>query len=350
MINTFRWYGETDPITLNQIKQIPLMKGIVTALHGHDVGTVWTKQEISNVKNSVEQSGMDWEVIESIPVHEDIKLGKNTRDKYIDAYCASIQNMGELGIPVLCYNFMPVFDWMRSDLALELSDGSNALAYDEEVVKNLDPGKMDYDRPAWDNKYTPEIVNDLIKSFQKMSEAQLFENLHYFLEKVIPVAEASNVLMAIHPDDQPWSIFGLPRIVTCEKNIDKLLKLVDSPSNGLTLCSGSLGANPENKIPKLIRKYGEMDRIHFAHIRNIKFTGKRCFHEVAHPSGCGNLDIFEIVKAYHDINFKGSFRPDHGRMIWNDKGLPGYGLYDRALGSTYISGLWEAIMKNQGQV
>ncbi len=342
---TFRWYASQDPVSLIQIKQIPLVKGIVTALHGHDVGTVWTLEEIKEVKDQVDAAGLTWDVVESIPVHEDIKLGAETRDKYIETYCRSIENMGKMGIPVLCYNFMPVFDWLRSDLAKPLEDGSNALAYDEEKVLAADPGEMDYDRPAWDNKYTTEIVKDLMDRFSKMDEEDLWDNLQYFLERVIPAAEKANVLMAIHPDDPPWPIFSLPRIVTSEKNLDRLLKLVDSKNNGLTLCSGSLGANRANNIPALVRKYGKMGRIHFAHIRNIKFTAPRCFHETAHPSECGDLDLYEITKAYHEIGFKGPVRPDHGRMIWNDNGLPGYGLYDRALGSVYIYGLWEAIDK-----
>jgi mannonate dehydratase len=151
--------------------------------------------------------------------------------------------------------------------------------------------------------------------------------------------------MAIHPDDPPWSIFGLPRVVTGKENLRRLLKLVDSPANGLDLCSGSLGVDPENNIPEIIREFG--DRIHFAHVRNVKITGEESFEEAAHLSEKGSLDIYEIMKAYHDVGFEGPLRPDHGRMIWGETGKPGYGLYDRALGATYINGLWEAISKTE---
>lgn len=151
--------------------------------------------------------------------------------------------------------------------------------------------------------------------------------------------------MAVHPDDPPWSIFGLPRIVTCKENLEKLLRLVDDECNGLTLCSGSLGANPENDIPDMIRHFGKIGRIHFAHVRNLKITGEGLFHETSHLSSDGSLDIFEIMKAYYDIGFEGYMRPDHGRMIWGEEGRPGYGLFDRALGIAYMNGLWEAIGK-----
>jgi mannonate dehydratase len=161
----------------------------------------------------------------------------------------------------------------------------------------------------------------------------------------MPTCEDYDVKMAVHPDDPPWGIFGLPRIVTCKANLERLLNLVDSKYNGLTLCSGSLGANPDNDIPALVRHFGKMGRIHFAHVRNIKILSKGHFHETSHLSSDVSFDMFEIMKAYHDIGFEGYIRPDHGRMIWNEKGRPGYGLYDRALGITYLTGLWEAIEK-----
>jgi mannonate dehydratase len=151
--------------------------------------------------------------------------------------------------------------------------------------------------------------------------------------------------MAIHPDDPPWSIFGLPRIIRDEAALERLVKLVDSPSNGIALCSGSLGVDPKNDIPAMVRRFGALSRIHFAHVRNVKIMGEKRFCETAHPSSAGSLDIYEIIKAYHDVGFSGPLRPDHGRMIWGEEGKPGYGLYDRALGAMYIAGLWEAIEK-----
>jgi mannonate dehydratase len=261
--------------------------------------------------------------------------------------------LGKAGVKVICYNFMPVFDWLRSELAHKLPDGSEALFYDHNVVKDIDPVKLveetalnsnGFTLPGWEPERLAEL-KETLERYKSIDEERLFDNLKYFLEKIIPVCEEEDVKMAIHPDDPPWSLFGLPRIVTCRENIERLVKLVDSPYNGLTLCSGSLGANPKNNIPEIIRHFGGMGRIHFGHVRNIKFISDRVFHESSHLSSDGSLDLFEIMKAYHDIDFKGYIRPDHGRMIWGEKARPGYGLYDRALGITYLNGLWEAITK-----
>jgi len=170
--------------------------------------------------------------------------------------------------------------------------------------------------------------------------------LKYFLDGIIPAAEECGIKMAIHPDDPPWSVFGLSRIVTSKANLERLVKLVDSPSNGLTLCSGSLGANQDNDIPDAIRHFGKMGRVHFGHVRNIKIESPGVFHETAHKDDDGSLSMFEIMKAFHDIGFTGPIRPDHGRMIWGEIGRPGYGLYDRALGAVYLQGLWDAIDRN----
>ncbi len=208
----------------------------------------------------------------------------------------------------------------------------------------MESGSNGFVLPGWE-PYRLKELETVFEQYKNVNEDKLFENLKYFLEKIIPACEEADVKMAIHPDDPAWSIFGLPRIVTNKDNLEKIVKLVDSPYNGLTLCSGSLGSNPENNIPELIRYFGAMGRIHFAHVRNIKHVAYRTFHETSHFSSDGSLDLFEIMKAYHDIDFKGYMRPDHGRMIWNEKARPGYGLYDRALGITYLNGLWEAIGK-----
>ena len=239
---------------------------------------------------------------------------------------------------------MPVFDWTRSDLNFELPDGSHALIYNEETVHDMNPLTGDLALPGWDASYTKDGMKALLNKYANISEDQLWDNLKYFLDRVIKVAEEVKVKMAIHPDDPPWGIFGLPRIITNKKNIEKFLKLYDSKYNGLTLCSGSLGVSPDNDIIDMINTY--CDRIHFAHIRNIKITGDKCFEEAAHRTESGSLDIYGIVKAYHDNGFDGYIRPDHGRMIWGETGRPGYGLYDRALGAVYINGLWEAIDKD----
>lgn len=343
---TFRWYGKNDPVTLEKIKQIPGVTGIVSAIYDIPVGEAWDSDSIINLKNEVEAAGLELSVIESVPVHEDIKLGGGNRDKYIDNYCKTIRNLAKAGIDCVCYNFMPVFDWTRSDLAHLLPDGSNALSYDCDTVLNMNPLTGDLSLPGWDSSYTKDGMKSLLEQYKNVSEEDLWNNLKYFLDRVIKVCEEVKVKMAIHPDDPPWSIFGLPRIITNKKNIERFLKLYDSKYNGLTLCSGSLGVSPENDIADMVYAFG--DRIHFAHMRNIKITGDKCFEESGHMSEYGSLDMYKIMKAYHDVGFDGYMRPDHGRMIWGESGRPGYGLYDRALGAVYLSGLWEAIDKMKG--
>ncbi len=342
---TFRWYGDEDPVTLDKIRQIPGMTGIVSAIYDIPVGEAWPLNKIIALKEKIEKKGLTLEVIESVPVHEDIKLGLPTRDKYIENYITTLKNLGKAGIKVVCYNFMPVFDWTRSSLDYELSDGSNALMYDENHIKNIDPLSGELELPGWDTSYQNNELKNLLDKYKVIDNEKLWNNLKYFLEKIIPTAEESDVKMAIHPDDPPWSIFGLPRIIVNKESLERFINLVDSHYNGITLCSGSFGVDRENDIPELIRCFGKKGRIHFAHVRNIKITGDRCFEESSHRSEDGSLDIYEIMKAYSDINFEGYLRPDHGRMIWGETGKPGYGLYDRALGATYINGLWEALKK-----
>ncbi|MCM1989157.1 mannonate dehydratase [Oceanirhabdus seepicola] len=342
---TFRWYGDSDPVTLDKIRQIPGMVGIVSAIYDVPVGEVWTIEKIMELKKKVEDKGLALEVIESVPVHEDIKLGLPTRARYIENYKQTLRNLGQAGIKVVCYNFMPVFDWTRSSLDYELKDGSNSLIYEEETVQKMNPLNGDLELPGWDTSYGKGGLKGLLEQYQNVTEENLWDNLKYFLKQIIPVAEIADIKMAIHPDDPPWSIFGLPRIITNKENLERFINLVDSPYNGITLCSGSLGVSSKNDIPELVRYFGAKGRIHFAHVRNIKITGEKSFEEASHNSKDGSLDMYEIMKAYSDINFEGPLRPDHGRMIWGETGRPGYGLYDRALGATYINGIWEALQK-----
>ncbi len=342
---TFRWYGEDDPVTLDKIRQIPGVTGIVSAIYDIPVGEVWPLERIIKLKETIEAKGLTLSVIESVPIHEDIKTGDGDRDRYIDNYCETLKNLSAAGIDCVCYNFMPVFDWTRSDLSYELPDGSYALAYKDETVQKMNPLTGDLSLPGWDASYTKEDMKALLEKYKNISEEDLWNNLKYFLDRVIKVAEEVHVKMAIHPDDPPWNIFGLPRIITNKKNIERFLKLYDSPYNGLTLCSGSLGVDPNNDIADMVKSFA--DRIHFAHIRNVKITGNKCFEEAGHKTECGSLDIFGIIKAYHDSGFDGYIRPDHGRMIWGETGRPGYGLYDRALGAVYIGGIWEALDRMQ---
>lgn len=345
---TFRWYGKDDPVKLEYIKQIPGMKGIVTAIYDIPVGEVWPLERILELKKEIESHGLKLSVIESVPVHEDIKLGLPTRDRYIDNYIQTIRNLAEAGVDTICYNFMPVFDWTRSDLNYKLEDGSTCLIYDEEQVKKMDPALGELELPGWDTSYGEGGLKGLLEQYKDIDEEILWSNLNYFIQRIMKVADKVRMKMAIHPDDPPWGIFGLPRIITNFDNLKRFIDLYDSPYHGITLCTGSLGCTKVNDMVQMINYFGkERNRIHFAHLRNVKITGDSSFNEVAHLSEAGSLDFYEIVKAYCDYDFVGPYRPDHGRMIWGETGRPGYGLYDRALGAVYINGLIEAIKKNK---
>jgi mannonate dehydratase len=346
MIPTFRWFGPGDAIPLTSIRQIPGVRGVVSALYDVPVGAAWTTERLGSLKARIEDAGLSFAVVESIPVHEDIKLGRPSRDRWIDAYCASVGALGELGIPVLCYNFMPVFDWMRTDLAHRLPDGSTALAYDDGALAAVDLSRGTGELPGWAAAYSAAELQSLLAAYRDVDAERLWDHLAYFLERVVPVAERAGVRLALHPDDPPWPIFGLPRIITDGNALDRLVRLADSPANGVTFCTGSLGANPDNDLPAMVRRIGGMGRIHFAHCRNVRVTGVRRFHETAHPSASGGVDLFQVLRALHEVGFEGPMRPDHGRMIWGETGRPGYGLYDRALGITYLQGLWEGLLKN----
>lgn len=341
---SFRWYGTSDPISLEYIRQIPGMTHIVSAIYDEPVGEVWPLDKILALKSTIEAAGLQFKVVESVPVHEDIKLGKPTRERLIANYQQNIRNLAAAGIEVICYNFMPVFDWTRTELSKKLDDGSTCLAFSTREVEQIDVSQG-IALPGWDSSYQPDQLQALLGEYRGIDEDRLWEHLEHFLRAVIPVAQECGIKMAIHPDDPPRPIFGLPRIVKNREDLARILKIVDTPANGLTLCSGSLGAGPQNNVEALVREFGGMGRIHFAHIRNVKVTPEGDFEETAHLSSCGSLDIAAIVKAYHDVGFQGYFRPDHGRMIWGETGKPGYGLYDRALGAVYINGLWEAMEK-----
>jgi mannonate dehydratase len=340
---TFRWYGNDDAVTLPYIRQIPGMHGIVCALYDLPPGEVWPKERLERLRRQIEDAGLEFSVVESIPVHEEIKLGGAGRDRWIDHYCESVRNMGEVGIGVLCYNFMPIFDWTRTSLEMRMADGSTALAYDHDDLQRIDLSRGTGDLPGWGAAYDATALAALLEAYRGVDEERLWENLAYFLERVVPVAEESGVSMAIHPDDPPWSIFGLPRIMKDGPALERLIGLVDSPSNGVTFCTGSLGPRAENDLPAMIRAIGGRGRINFVHCRNVLRTGERSFHESPHPSSLGSVDMREVLRALRDVDFAGPLRPDHGRMIWGETGRPGYGLYDRALGATYLLGLWEGL-------
>lgn len=340
---SFRWYGKDDPVTLQQIKQIPDMKHIVSAIYDVPVGEVWTSERIADLKATIEAESLKFEVVESLPVHENIKLGVDNRDELIENYKTSLINLAENGIKTVTYNFMPVFDWTRSQLDYELEDGSNTLIYKHDQIKDIDPLTTDLNLPGWDESYSREEMNQLILDYRETSEEQLWENLEYFLERVLPTAIEHDVDLAIHPDDPPWPIFGIPRIIKNKDSYERLLSINNSKNNGICFCTGSLGSLAENDLPTMIRTFG--DYIHFMHMRNVKRIGEYSFLETGHLSKNGSVDMKAVVEALVDIDFKGTIRPDHGRMIWGETGKAGYGLYDRALGATYINGLIEGVRK-----
>jgi mannonate dehydratase len=340
---TFRWFGADDPVPLEHIRQIPGVEGIVSALYHVPPGGVWPRDELARLGERIHAAGLRLSVVESIPVHEEIKLGYPSRDRLIEAYAESVRRVGEMGIPVLCYNFMPVFDWTRTALEMPLPDGSTALAYDHDALAGFDLSRGTGDLPGWGAAYDAAELGRLLQAYARIDGERLWEHLAYFLERVVPVAEAHGVKMAIHPDDPPWPIFGLPRIITDGDALERVTRLVGSPANGITFCTGSLGALPANDLPAMVRRVG--DRIHFAHCRNVLVTGEKRFHETAHPSRFGSVDMLEVMRALRDVGFRGPMRPDHGRRIWGEPGRPGYGLYDRALGAAYLQGLWEAVSR-----
>ena len=339
---TFRWYGEKDSIPLSYIRQIPGMSGVVTAVYDIPVGEVWPLDRIQRLKDLCDENGLEMEVIESVPVHEDIKLGLPSRDRYIENYAQTILNLGKIGVKCICYNFMPVFDWLRTNLKTPAEDGSNSLSYRHDELMALDP--HDLHLPGWDESYTSGELNSLLDAYAGMTHEKLFDNLVYFLRGIMPACDATGINMAIHPDDPPWDMFGLPRIITGMESYNKLFAAVPNPHNGITLCTGSLGAGRDNDMVAMAKKLAP--RSYFVHLRQIKFSGELDFCECGHLTEKGSLDMYGIVRALVEAGFDGYVRPDHGRNIWGEDGKPGYGLYDRALGACYLYGLFEAVEKS----
>ncbi len=353
----FRWYGEgNDKIKLSDIKQIPGVTSIVWALHHKMPGEIWEENEIAEVKAQCDKYDFNIDVVESVNVHDDIKIGKPTRDQYIENYKITMRNLAKYGVKVICYNFMPIFDWTRSNLFHEVGDGSTALFYEKGMIQDdynamakyiLDfTEKYNMSFPGWEPERMAKL-DQLFKDYADVDHEKLWANLKYFLEALMPTCEETGIKMAIHMDDPPWDIFGLPRLLINEENIDRFLKMVDHPCNCLTLCSGSLSADPSNNVAQIVRKH--CGRIAFAHIRNVKHFPNGDFSEATHRDCDGDTGILEILKAYHDGGFEGYIRPDHGRHLWNEgpgNVRPGYGLYDRALGIMYMLGVWD-LLDNQ---
>ena len=337
---TFRWYGPGDPVSLAYIRQIPRMTGVVSALKDCAPGEIWPREKVRALRETIEAAGLRFSVVESIAVHEHIKLGLPDRDAWIARYAQSVEAVAAEGVPVICYNFMPVFDWLRTDLARPRPDGSTTLRFDQKAMDAIDFSEGTQDLPGWYAAYSGEEISTLRAAYAERSEEDLWENLAYFLKNIAPVAERAGVRLAIHPDDPPWSVAGFPRIITSGAALKRVTELADSEANGVTLCTGSLGANPAEaaRLPKTIRSL--KGRIHFVHMRNVTQLGDRSFEESTHPDG--DVDMAAVMEALLASGFEGPVRPDHGRMIWGEKGLAGYGLYDRALGAAYLSGLRDA--------
>ncbi len=353
---TLRWFGSKfDSVTLSQIRQIPGVKGVITTLYDTVPGEEWNKDEIHALKKEVEDSGLKIMGIESVNVCDAIKVGASDRDKYIDNYIKTLTYLGEEDIHTVCYNFMPLFDWTRTELARLREDGSTVMAYTQDAVDKINPDDMfnslkgdcnGFVLPGWEPERMAQ-VKELFELYKDVDADKLFDNLVYFLKAIMPVCDKYDINMAIHPDDPAWSVFGLSRIITNKDQMLKMLKAVDNVHNGITFCTGSYGTSLNNDIVDTI--HALKGRIHFAHVRNLKFITPTNFEEAAHLSSDGDFDMYAIMKALYDIGFDGIIRPDHGRMIWGEKAMPGYGLYDRALGAMYLQGLWEAIDKNSKQ-
>lgn len=399
MEQTWRWYGPSDPVTLTDIRQAGAT-GIVHALHEIPIGEVWTVEEIEKRKRMIEwdfsktpprKRGLTWSVVESIPVHEDIKLGKTTRDEWIEKYKQSVQNVGWVGINTICYNFMPVVDWTRTNLDLELEDGARALAFDfpdfvafdvfilkrknaekeysEELIETAKERleSMSHERryilqkniiaglPGGQEGYTLEQFQQKLDEYKNITKEIYRENLGYFLKAIIPVAEASGVKMAIHPDDPPVPLFGLPRIVSTEEDLAWLLNVYDSIYNGYTMCTGSYGVRPDNDLVGMIERWGS--KLNFAHLRSTQRDGKGSFHESGHLRG--DVDMYNVIVAIlreqkkrhsaHRHDEVIPMRADHGHTILDDlkkKTNPGYSAIGLLRGMAELRGLEMGIIKS----
>jgi mannonate dehydratase len=371
MEQTMRWFGPHDTVSLNYIRQAGCT-GVVTALHHIPVGDVWTVDEINVRKKLIEDAGLTWTVIESLPVHENIKKKKGNFEELITNYIQSVRNVAR------CYNFMPVLDWVRTNIAFELPTGSKALYFDRASFIAFDlfllkrpSAEHDYTRdeisratirfaemnerdksllfqnlllglPGSTINFTPQQVLDSLKEYSGIDPSQLKENLFYFLNKIAPVAEAEGIQLAIHPDDPPYPILGLPRILSTEKDVDELIAAVPSPANGLCFCTGSFGARADNNLERMIKKFG--DRIHFLHLRNTKRDGEGNFYEAEHLGG--DTDMVTIVKEIVQIMKQSKrsipMRPDHGHQMLDDlnkQAYPGYSAIGRLKGLAELRGL-----------
>lgn len=389
--HTWRWFGPNDPITLREIKQVGVT-GIVTALHHIPVGEVWTVQEIMHRRHEIEKAGLTWSVVESLPVHENIKKGSKDQPELIRKYKESMQNLAHCGIRTICYNFMPVLDWSRTDLNVPTKEGTITTRFDQKAFAAFDLFILE--RPGAEKDYSPEILSDaeiyyknlnddekerLIKTilfglpgslftlslndfknavieYNSVGEEAVRENLYRFIREIAPAAEECGLFMAIHPDDPPWTLLGLPRVAGSRKDIEMLLGAYDSIHNGITFCTGSLGAGINNELISMARAFA--GKINFAHLRNIKRDKAGNFIESSHLEG--DIDLYAVMKELL-IEQKGReqsgakrpvmpVRPDHGQLMLfelDKKGIyPGYSLLGRMKGLSELKGLELGIIRS----